>query len=117
MASVQISAYEFGKIVVDGESYSSDVIIAPDRVIDSWWRKEGHRLQIDDLDDIVQATPDILVVGTGYYGRMQIPAETRQYLRDQGIEVREARTPEAVAVFNELQQEYARIVAALHLTC
>ena len=114
---MKISAYEFGRVAIDGTSYSSDVIIAPDRVIDSWWRKQGHRLQVDDLDDVVRARPDILVIGTGYYGRMQVPEETRQFLRDQGIEVREARTSEAVAEFNELQKEYARIVAALHLTC
>ncbi len=117
MSSRRISTYEFGRIAIDGTSYVSDVIIAPDRVIDSWWRKQGHRLQIDDLDDILQARPDLLVIGTGYYGRMQVPEETRQYLRDHGIEVREARTSEAVTVFNDLQKEYARIVAALHLTC
>lgn len=114
---MRISAYEFGTIAIDDSSYNSDVIIVPEGVIDSWWRKQGHLLQVDDVVAIVQAKPDIVVIGTGYYGRMRVTQETRQYLRDQGIEVREAKTPDAVQEFNDLQKQCARIVAALHLTC
>jgi hypothetical protein len=112
-----ITAYEFGRIAIADSSYTSDVIVAPEQVIDSWWRKEGHNLQIEDLDDILQAKPDLLIIGTGYYGRMQVPDETRQYLEKQGIKVLQAKTGEAVTEYNQLQKEYARIVAALHLTC
>jgi hypothetical protein len=56
-------------------------------------------------------------VGTGYYGRMVIPGETRRYLQAQSVRLHEAHTREAVEAFNRLQRESARIVAALHLTC
>jgi hypothetical protein len=114
---MQISDYEFGRIAVADKTYTSDVIVAPEQVIDSWWRKEGHILQIEDLDDIVNAKPDMLIIGTGYYGRMQVPDETEQYLEERGIKVLQAKTRDAVTEFNQLQKEYARIVAALHLTC
>ena len=114
---MKITGYEFGKITIDGKTYTSDVIIAPDRVFDAWWRKQGHSLAIEDLEQALREKPQILVIGTGYYGRMQLPEETRQYLQDQGIALREAKTRDAVLEFNELQKEYARIVAALHLTC
>lgn len=35
-----INSYDFGRIVVDGKAYTSDVIIFPDRVNSYWWRKE-----------------------------------------------------------------------------
>ena len=114
---MRITAYEFGRIALADKTYTSDVIIAPELVIDAWWRKEGHNLQIEDLDDIVNAKPDMLIIGTGYYGRMQVPDETKQYLEERGIKVLQAKTPDAVTEFNQLQKEYARIVAALHLTC
>ncbi len=114
---MQISEYEFGKIAIENRTYTSDVIISPEQVIDSWRRKQGHNLDVADLDDIVKAKPDMLIIGTGYYGRMQVPDETRQYLQEQGIKVRQAKTGDAVAEFNALQKECARIVAALHLTC
>jgi hypothetical protein len=117
MTAMRISEYEFGKIAIDDKTYTSDVIIAPEKVIDSWWRKEGHNLNIEDLDDIVKASPEILVIGTGYYGRMKIPEETKKYLEDHGIKVRLSKTSDAVTEFNELQKKCARIVAALHLTC
>jgi hypothetical protein len=48
---------------------------------------------------------------------MQVADETRQYLKEQGIKVRQVKTGDAVTEFNALQKECARIVAALHLTC
>ena len=117
MTAMRISEYELGIIAIADKTYTSDVIVAPEQVIDSWWRKEGHNLQIEDLDDIVNAKPDMLVIGTGYYGRMQVPDETKQYLEERGIKVLQAKTRDAVTEFNQLQKEYARIVAALHLTC
>lgn len=114
---MKISDYEFGRITIDGTSYTSDVIMTPDRVIDGWWRKQGHSLQIEDLADILPVKPEVLIVGTGYYGRMQVADDTRRFLAEKGIELKEADTAHAVAVYNELQKEYARIVAALHLTC
>lgn len=114
---MKVETYEFGRISVAGRSYTSDVIISPEKVRDGWWRKEGHRLHREDLDDVLAAEPDVVVIGTGYYGNMAVPAETRAFLESKGIEVRVAKTNEAVREFNQLQQRAAKIVAALHLTC
>lgn len=114
---MKVTAYDFGKIQIDGTAYTSDVLIAGENVNDSWWRKEGHRLQITDLDEILQAKPEILVVGTGYYGRMSIPEETRAFLSSKGIRLLESPTGVAVKEFNKLQQQQARAAAAFHLTC
>jgi len=114
---MNISGYRFGRIDIGGKTYTSDVIITPERVIDGWWRQQGHALAVDDLDDVMAARPDVLVIGTGYLGRMSLSQETRRYLEEQGIQVRDARTGEAVHDFNELQKARGRVVAALHLTC
>ena len=114
---MEITRYRFGEIEIDGRTYTADVIITPERVVDTWWRKQGHNLAVADLAEIIAAKPEILVVGTGYYGRMTIPDETRRYLQAQSVRLREAHTRQAVEEFNRLQRESARIVAALHLTC
>lgn len=114
---MRITEYGFGKIAIENITYTSDVIISPEQVIDSWWRQQGHNLAITDLDDILKANPDMLIIGTGFYGRMQVAVETRQYLEEQGIKVRQAKTGDAVTEFNALQKEYTRVVASLHLTC
>lgn len=114
---MHIDDYNFGKITVDGHTYTSDIIITPDTVIDGWWRKQGHRLDTHDLVDILDAKPDCLLVGTGFYGRMSIPRETIQYLNDRNIRIEYAPTADALEQFNRLQQQCTRVVAALHLTC
>lgn len=114
---MKITHYEFGHISVDGKEYRSDVIISAEGVQDEWWRKEGHNLAIDDLDGVLQARPEVVIIGSGYYGRMQVPDKTRSFLEEQGVRVEVATTSEAVARFNALQKECARVVAALHLTC
>ena len=115
-AGLKIEHYSFGKIIIDGKSYTSDVIIYPDRVIASWWRKEGHNLNIADLTDVIEAKPDILVVGTGYSGLMKVPRETLKHLESKGITVKVSWSSEAVELFNTLQTD-KNVVAALHLTC
>ena len=114
---MNITEYHFGSITVGGETYTSDVIITPDGVSDNWWRENGHNLSIRDLDNIVAAHPEVVVIGTGYYGRMKVPADTARYLEEQGIDVHCADSKKAVEEFNRLQKDHARIVAALHLTC
>jgi len=114
---MQIDHYRFGHIDIEGRSYDADVIIFLDRVQERWWRREGHQLATEDLGTVMAEKPEVLVIGTGYYGRMQVPEEILDSLRAAGIEVRIAKTGEAVDEFNRLQSEYARIVAALHLTC
>ena len=113
---MKIESYSFGRIVIDGKTYSSDVIIYPDRVNASWWRKEGHLLQLDDLGEALQARPDVLVIGTGYAGVMRVPRETIDRITGQGIEVKVERTTKAVGLYNELQGART-VIAALHITC
>lgn len=114
---MEITHYAFGAIVIDNKSYHTDVIITSDSVNDNWWRQDGHNLAIEDLADIIASNPDVVVIGTGYYGRMQVPLATQQYLQKIGIRFEMARTMEAVKQFNQLQKDCARVVAALHLTC
>ena len=117
MGNMHIDHYTFGQIAVDGRDFQSDLIIFPEGVQENWRRQEGHRLDRDDLQTVLTEKPDMLVIGTGYFGRMQVPQETLAALSQAGISVHLAKTGDAVSEFNRLQREYARIGAALHLTC
>ena len=48
---MRIQNYEFGRVKINGETYNNDVIILPDRVVPDWWRKSGHEVQIEDIED------------------------------------------------------------------
>ncbi|KPJ60040.1 MAG: hypothetical protein AMJ46_08920 [Latescibacteria bacterium DG_63] len=111
-----IDSYEFGEIIVDGKTYNSDVIIYPDRVQGDWWRKEGHKLSVEDVKDIVAAKPEVLIVGTGYSGSLAVLSKTKHFLESENIEVLAYNTRKACRKYNELSRA-KRVVAALHLTC
>lgn len=113
---MRIESYSFGRITVDGHSYTSDVIIYPHRVDASWWRKEGHRLQVADLKDVLAEEPEILVVGTGASGVMKVAPEVEHQAAEAGIRLVVRRTSEACNEYNRLADE-RKTVACLHLTC
>jgi hypothetical protein len=110
-----IDEYRFGRIVVDGEEQTRDVIVLPGRIVRNWWREDGHKLVMNDLDDVLEELPEHLLVGTGAYGRLRPEPETLEQLRERGIEVEALPTAEAVRRYGELDSR--RTAAALHLTC
>jgi len=112
-----IESYDFGRIVIHGVNYTTDVIVMADRIKDNWWRKEGHVLHVSDIDDAVeQFAPEAVIVGTGYMGMMKVPKETAQYFQTKGIELHVKKTKEACGLFNALSKS-KRVLAGLHLTC
>lgn len=84
--------------------------------MDGWWRREGHRLHVEDLKEVLQERPEVLIVGTGYSGLMRVPNEVSDYVKTKGIELIVQSTRDAYKTFNRLVQS-RRVVAALHLTC
>ena len=115
-ARPSIDNYQFGRVVVDGRTYTKDLIILPGRVLGSWWRKQGHSLSPEDLEAVLAAKTEVLVVGTGAFGRLKVPAGTRQALEAAGIEVLAERTDKACQTYNAITSQKA-VAAALHLTC
>ena len=113
---MKIEAFTFGSITIDGTTYTSDVIVYPDRVQSEWKREEEHRPQISEFADIVKAEPDVVVIGTGYAGVLSVPDQIRNYLTSKGIEVRVDKTKQAVELFNLLQRRI-KVIAVLHITC
>ncbi|MCS7214915.1 MAG: Mth938-like domain-containing protein [Thermodesulfovibrio sp.] len=114
---MKITHYSFGKMVVDGNEYTKDLIVFPDSVSPSWWRKEGHSLCMEDLEDVFKREINVLVVGTGAYGRMIVNEKLIQDLKNKGIETYVSETDKAVLLFNKFSEEGKKVAGAFHLTC
>ncbi|MFC1522406.1 Mth938-like domain-containing protein [Elusimicrobiota bacterium] len=112
-----IDHYSFGQITINGQKYTSDVIISQDSVDPSWRRKNGHELCAADLNEKWKEKPEILVIGTGSDGCVVILQEIRDYLKGQDIELMEQKTQFACQAYNKLIQSGKKVVVALHLTC
>jgi hypothetical protein len=70
MIMPRLEGYCFGRLVVNGEVLTRDVIVLPERVVTNWWLTDGHRLVLDDLQDVREGLPEHFVIGTGSYGRL-----------------------------------------------
>jgi len=111
-----IELYSFGRMKFKRVTYTSDLMVFNDHVKSEWWRIEGHKLHVKDLVEVLEAKPEILVVGTGYLGLMEVPLETESRLQAEGIRLIAEKTGTAYRIYNDLSRS-ARVIGAFHLTC
>jgi len=114
MCSNFIESYSFGNIVINGYSYSDDVILLDKKVKSGWWRKRGHRLQKPDIFDIIEYDPDLLIIGTGNSGRMSV---SKNLISELDFRVEIYKTDKACKVYNKKLEQNIKLAGAFHLTC
>lgn len=114
---MHIDSYRFGEILVNGRSFTSDLIIFADHVDDQWWREDGHIVGLQDLGEVLDSRPQVLVVGRGKLGALKVPPEIEDAIEDAGIQLVHARTEEAIEVYNRISSTGRNVVGAFHLTC
>lgn len=113
-----IDSCAFGSMTIDGQTFSSDLKIFMDgRVEDNWWRTFGHTLNPGDISDLVELRPEVIVIGTGIYGRMVTAPVTEALLKASGITLIAEPTETAAAKFNEALNGNIKVAAGFHLTC
>ncbi|WP_457549177.1 Mth938-like domain-containing protein [Archaeoglobus sp.] len=113
---MKVERYDFGLIKLDGQEFKHDVIVYGD-FVKKWWREEGHRVQVEDVEDILKLRPEIVVIGTGYYGVVKVDRDVIEKLKNEGIDVICEESREAVETYNRLLEEGKKVALAIHLTC
>jgi hypothetical protein len=87
-------------------------------VQEHWWRREGHVLCVEDLGRLLDSHPELLIIGSGAFGRMRPDPGLGPELAARGVTVEVLPTAAAVDRINELlglgRGSWA---GALHLTC
>ena len=112
-----IEAYSFGWMIIDGNRYTSDLLIYPDgRVEDTWYRKRGHDLSREDISKLIQAGPEIIIAGTGASGLMKPEKGLEEWLDQKGIRFIPLPSMEAMERYNSLSLKKP-VGACFHLTC
>ncbi len=115
---VKINHYEFGKVIVDKKVYSWDIKIVKGEVVPNWYRKEGHKLYLEDIKDILDVSPKTIIVGTGANSVMEVLDEVKDYCKNKNINLYILNSYEAVNLFNKAVEENKETIAlCLHLTC
>jgi hypothetical protein len=114
---VRIEEYSFGRMIIDGKRYTSDLLIYPNgRVEDTWYRKKGHDLSLDDISTLIKAGPEIIIAGTGASGLMKPEKDLGKRLDQKGIYFISLPCIRAMEHYNVLSVEKS-VGACFHLTC
>lgn len=112
-----IHHFGFGWMIIDGRRYTSDLIIYPDgRIVDLWVRMSGHTLSRQDIAELIENKPDVIIAGTGVSGLVIPEKELESLLSKKGIVFIPAPNQKAVELFNQLSSKKS-VGACFHLTC
>lgn len=112
-----IDKFSFGTITVDNQIYNNDIKIIKGTVVPDWWRTSGHTLDVDDIQDILQARPEIVVIGKGDPGHMRVSDTLKEHTANHGIKLIVENTSEACKTFNRLCREGRNVAGGFHIGC
>jgi len=111
-----IDNYTFGKFVIKGKEYDSNVILLG-KTVQAARHLPGHELKLDDFIPLVEYKPGYIIIGTGAYGVVKVPQEIVDFIEQKGIRLIIEKTGEACQTYNALLKEGKKVAAFLHNTC
>ena len=107
-----ITSYETGKLRVNGKTFDTSLVIAPDQLIEDWSITDISQLSASHINKIIELKPELVLLGTG--GTLVFPdialyAELIQL----GIGIDFMDTGAACRTYNILNSEGRRVIAGL----
>lgn len=109
----------FGSVVFNGKHYEYDIMVLPDGKVEKRRKNlsksifgTSHKLVPEELEFLKEA--EIIVIGTGQSGLLRLTKEAEDWVKNRGIRVILAPTPEAIKKYNKLEGKKA---ALIHVTC
>jgi len=112
-----ITDFSFGRITANGQIFNSDIKIVRGTLVPDWWRKSGHTVEIEDVQDVLDSDSEFLVIGQGQPGYMKITDALRKRLAEMHIELIEESTARAIESYNRLYNEGRRVAGGFHVGC
>ena len=111
-----INSYTFGRFVVDGKPYESNIILFNSRIKIARCLP-NHELTLNDISPLIEFSPEYIIIGTGANGVMPVTKETEDFIKENGIKLIVEKTDDACKTYNALISENKKVAAFLHNTC
>ncbi len=122
-----IEELTWGRFVICGEEHAQtselrigkgkDIRILGTKVT-RWKERDGHVLKKSMITGVYDEKLDVLVLGVGIEGAIEVPDKVRRDVAEHGIaELVIERTPDACRVYNERQRAGQRVALLAHGTC
>lgn len=111
---MEITHYSLGTFVIDRTQHISDIKIIGPRVYQ--WKRKDQKLTREDIIEIMEKNPDIIIIGTGAAGLLQIDQDAKNAIEARGIKLIILRTPHACKEFNLWSGKGKKVNAILKST-
>ena len=108
----RIDSYQNGIIIINGESFSSSVIVTPEKVISEWGPESHIDLASHHIAQITRLNPEIIIFGTGQH-TIQLDNELLIPVLDAGIGYEIMDTGAACRCYNLLMGEGRKVATGL----
>jgi len=111
-----IESYTFGEFRIKGERYDSNVILIMDNVKKAR-HLPNHKLSLNDFTEIIESSPEYVIIGTGASGVMSVPDSIKEFIEEKNIKLIIEKTKDACETYNDLLEKGKKIAGFLHNTC
>ena len=114
-----ITHYSFGKMVINGKTHRSDLVILPGGEVSRWlFEVSSHEISADHLNRFISDPVNTIIIGKGFGGRAILTASAKELvkqLNSKGVTVHILQSSEAVMLYNASPK--AGLLAFFHLNC
>ena len=111
-----IEEHKFGSFLINGRRFYGDLKII-DSQVKYWSAREKHLLAVKDVKDIVDSQPQMIVVGKGNSGYLEISQEVKNLCSQNRIALSTGTNTEAIKKYNQALTENKKVAAIFHATC
>jgi hypothetical protein len=117
----EVDSFKFGAIVIDGSKHKRDVLLFPDGAVRErkrgFWRLGSHSIKKSEVDELIGANPDTVIIGKGIYSRAKLTSDAELALQGAKVELIVLPSKEAVQRLNELVRKGRQVASLIHITC
>mgnify|MGYP006307301935 CR=1 FL=1 len=117
----EINSTSFGSITIDGKKYEKDQIIELSGNVRKRKKKlskkvygTSHTISEEEAEAIFEEGVEIIIIGTGQYGRAELSDQATFFFESKDCEVILHPTPEAIKTWNDSE---GKIIGMFHVTC
>ncbi|WPL17599.1 hypothetical protein Thiowin_02624 [Thiorhodovibrio winogradskyi] len=112
--ALRIEAYDHEHFRISGQIFRHAVLLLPDSAVQPWAPGAEDAPTAGDLNLLLQARPQVILIGTGATQRMPPPSLMASGA-EQGVGIEWMRTGAACRTYNLLASEGRRVAAGLLL--
>lgn len=109
-----IRSYDDTSISINSQTYNKSLVVSGDSLIEDWNIKQVNELNPENLSQLLELQPEVILIGTGTNIEFPHPA-TYSSIINQGIGIEFMDSRAACRTYNILISENRKVVAGIIL--